>query len=95
MKREPMKSEPIKLKVIAVRDLKKAWTLERIPRLRWSCTATLESQGELHKPATLDMDQDDMEHPPECGDVMLVIRPQVVGIHSRQNNQINKQKSDL
>jgi hypothetical protein len=90
-----MKSEPIKLKVIAVRDLKKAWTLERIPRLRWSCTATLESQGELHKPATLDMDQNDMEHPPECGDVLLVIRPQVVGIHSRQNVESIHPKTKL
>ena len=80
-----MKAEPVKLKVIAVRDLKKAWTLESVPKLRWSCTVTFAGMGDMHKPATLDMDQEDMESPPECGDVLLVIRPQVVGIHSRQN----------
>lgn len=80
-----MKPKPLNLEVIAVRDLKKSWTLERVPKLRWSCTVTFAPQGGLHKPATLDMDQEDMETPPECGDVLMVIPPQVVGVHSRQN----------
>ena len=87
-------TEPLKLTVIAVRDLKKTWTLERVPKCRWSCTVTFAALGGLHKPATLDMDQDDVEKIPECGDVMLVHKPRVVGYFHGQNAEVRHGAKD-
>ena len=84
--REVVMDTCLTMKVIAVRNLqKKGVTLERRPKQMWSCTVTLESRGELHKPATLDMDQNDTDRIPECGDVLLVHRPRVLGYANPKN----------
>ena len=85
-----MNEEPIRMKVIAVRNLLKSWTLERVPKPHWSCSVTLERQGGLHKPATLDMSHHDVEKVPELGDVLLIMKPKVVGYASPENSSIKE-----
>jgi hypothetical protein len=87
--REVMDSTLLTMKVIAVRDLqKRGVTLERKPKQVWSCTVTLDALGAFHKPATLDVDHNDLDRPPECGDVLLIHRPRVMGYSIPENAEV-------
>ena len=87
--REVMDSTLLTMKVIAVRNMVKGGvTLERKPKKVWSCTVTLDALGAFHKPATLDVDYNDLDKIPECGDVLLIHRPRVLGYFSLANANV-------
>ena len=89
--REVMDSTLLTMKVIAVRNLQKGGvTLERKPKKVWSCTVTLDALGAFHKPATLDVDYNDLEKIPECGDVLLIHRPRVMGYSIQENSVLTQ-----
>ena len=83
-----MNEKPIEMKVIAVRQLIKRTG-------HWTCTVTLKSPGGLHKDPTVDVDSTELNKVPECGDVLLVYPPKIVGYATKAVGYAIEQKQNF